>query len=117
VNGLGINGRGNGGGIFNSGSITITGGLVSGNLADDSGGGIANESGTLVLNDVVLNTNTALNSGGGLRSHGRNAIGIIHGGHPQLQGLETGSNTRRHLSVPFSQQDFLPARSLVCSIG
>jgi hypothetical protein len=62
-----------GGGIFNStGTVTLTDTSVSGNTADEAGGGIANgdypgsgaEGGTLTLNHTVVTNNTAGYGGG-----------------------------------------------------
>lgn len=53
----------NGGGIFNTGSGTLT--LNNSTVSGDSGGGIRN-SGTVILNNSTLSNNTAQYEGGGL---------------------------------------------------
>jgi hypothetical protein len=60
----------NGGGIDNSGALTLTDVTVSGNAAT-LGGGIANEAAaTLLVTDSILTGNTAIKSGGGLENMG-----------------------------------------------
>jgi hypothetical protein len=58
-----------GGGIFNSGLMTLTGSTLSGNFAADRGGGIFN-TGLLTLTDSTLDTNTATGGAGGSGSGG-----------------------------------------------
>lgn len=59
---------GNGGGIYNSGSLTLTNVSVSGNLAGH-GGGIYN-SGKLTLTRTTISSNHVLYSGGGIFNTG-----------------------------------------------
>jgi len=54
---------GSGGGIYNFGILTMTGSTVSGNTARDSGGGI-NNSGTLTMTGSTVSGNTARDGGG-----------------------------------------------------
>ena len=62
-----------GGGIYNKGSLTMTGGAVTGNKAgfdycekdEGRGGGIFN-AGTIILNGVRISENTSYNGGGGI---------------------------------------------------
>ncbi len=57
-----------GGGIFNSGTLTLTTVVVSGNHATNNnggGGGIWNEGGTLTLTNSSVSDNSAGNGGGG----------------------------------------------------
>ena len=56
---------GDGGGILNTGTLTLEGGNVSGNLSAGNGGGIFN-SGTVKILAGTLSGNTAGESGGGL---------------------------------------------------
>ncbi len=59
---------GSGGGIYNSGTLTVSGSTLSANSAS-SGGGTAN-SGKLVVRNSTLSGNTASNSGGGILNSG-----------------------------------------------
>lgn len=56
-----------GGGISNSGTLTLTNNVVSGNTAGGAGGGVTN-AGTLSLNGTTISGNTA-NSGAGIYSN------------------------------------------------
>ena len=59
-----------GGGGFIRGMLNMTGGNISGNYADDTGGGIyCADSGTFILKNVTISDNTADNDGGGLNIH------------------------------------------------
>jgi CSLREA domain-containing protein len=60
---------GDGGGIYNGGTLTLNNSTVSGNVASAGGGGIYN-SGTLALNNVTIANNTANNGGGILNDVG-----------------------------------------------
>ena len=64
----------NGGGIYNIGTgatLTLTDSTVSGNTANGShGGGIANNSGTVTLNNSTLSGNAAAGHGGGIWNGG-----------------------------------------------
>jgi CSLREA domain-containing protein len=62
-----------GGGIRNSGTLTLTNVTVSGNRATNNGGGIYS-TGTLILSKSTVSGNTAANDGGGLYN---NAAGIL----------------------------------------
>ena len=56
-----------GGGIYNTGSLTLTQSTVSGNFAEDDGGGICNESSTdLTLQQSTVSGNTSDDDGGGI---------------------------------------------------
>jgi hypothetical protein len=57
-----------GGGIYNSGTLTLTKSIVRGNAAD-FGAGISN-AGTLTLNDSTVSGNTAATFGGGILNNG-----------------------------------------------
>ena len=59
-----------GGGIYVSGSLTMTGGNVTGNIADDEGGGIyVEDSGRIDLDGVTISGNESDGDGGGLNIH------------------------------------------------
>lgn len=60
---------GHGGGIFNSGTITMTNVRVSGNVAVSDGGGIFNV-GTVTMSDVRITGNRSYFNGGGIDNHG-----------------------------------------------
>jgi hypothetical protein len=62
-----------GGGIFNSASLLVTGSAFISNTADFIGGGIANN-GTLTLTDTTLRDNSALFRGGGISNSSLAAI-------------------------------------------
>ena len=53
-----------GGGILNSGTLTVTNSTLSANSAIDGGGGIFNYSGTLTVTNSILNANSAIDGGG-----------------------------------------------------
>ncbi len=68
VTGGDINGTSDdGGGIRNSGVLTIEGSLITGNESFDSGGGIFNE-GTATLINSTISNNTTFEDGGGIYS-------------------------------------------------
>ena len=56
---------GNGGGVYNKGTLTITGAEISGNTCDFSGGGVNNE-GTLIMSSGKISGNTAGTAGVGV---------------------------------------------------
>jgi hypothetical protein len=60
---------GEGGAIFNSGTLTVTNCVISGNNASLNGGGIFN-GGTLTVNNSVLSGDSAGKYGGGLYNYG-----------------------------------------------
>ena len=55
-----------GGGIFNAGTLTLTNSTVSGNNADENGGGIFNDNGgtPMLTNSTVSGNNAAVDGGG-----------------------------------------------------
>ena len=59
---------GNGGGILNSGTLTMKDSTLSGNLASGAGGGIAHQDGnlnsTLTVKNSTLSNNSAYSGGG-----------------------------------------------------
>ena len=60
---------GSGGGIYNTGTVTITNSTFSGNSAGTSGGGIFNF-GTLTINNSTFSGNSTSTSGGGIYNTG-----------------------------------------------
>ncbi|MCR5360320.1 MAG: DUF2012 domain-containing protein [Thermoguttaceae bacterium] len=60
---------GDGGGIYNHGTLTLTNCTVSGNTASSYGGGIYNYSGTLTLTNCTVSGNTASSYGGGIYNY------------------------------------------------
>jgi hypothetical protein len=62
-------GAGQGAGLYNGGTLTVTGSTLSGNTAGDGGGGIYN-GGTLMVTGSTLSGNTASNPGGGIYNGG-----------------------------------------------
>ncbi|MEE9202242.1 MAG: hypothetical protein V3U31_03480, partial [Dehalococcoidia bacterium] len=54
-----------GGGIYNQGTLTLTNVTVSGNRTAKDGGGISSHGGTLTLTNSTVSDNSALNDGGG----------------------------------------------------
>ncbi|MBR5415503.1 MAG: hypothetical protein IK105_06160 [Thermoguttaceae bacterium] len=67
-----VSSYGEGGGICNTGTLTITNSTISGNTASGGGGnygdggGIYNESGTLTITNSTISGNTASDDGGGI---------------------------------------------------
>jgi hypothetical protein len=58
--------NGDGGGIFNNGSLTLINSSVNGNTASSQGGGIRINGGTLILTNSTVNGNTTIGLGGGI---------------------------------------------------
>ena len=84
-----------GGGIFNSGTLTLANSTISNNTANTGGGGIRNESGgTLAINSSDIGSNTAVGSwgGGGIRNDGALTITdtTINGNIAQHSGAGGG---------------------------
>ncbi|MGA2047994.1 MAG: choice-of-anchor Q domain-containing protein [Terracidiphilus sp.] len=68
---LGNGSNGLGGGIFNSGTLTVANSTVAGNQATANGGGIYNQTGaTLTLTNSTISTNLVGDFGGGVYSDG-----------------------------------------------
>lgn len=67
------NSNGNGGGISNAGSLTLTNVTVSDSVATEDGGGIYS-SGSLTVNSSTLSGNTASANGGGVSATGTTVI-------------------------------------------
>ena len=64
-----------GGGIYNSGTLTLVQSTVSDNLADDDGGGISNENGaSLTLTQSTVSGNASDDDGGGIYCVGSSTL-------------------------------------------
>ncbi|MGB7921641.1 MAG: immunoglobulin-like domain-containing protein [Pyrinomonadaceae bacterium] len=60
-----------GGGINNSGgTLSMIGGMVTGNIATGSGGGLSSAGGTISFDNTSINANAATASGGGIFNNG-----------------------------------------------
>ncbi len=59
-----------GGGIYNHGTLTLTGSTISGNAAASIGGGIANKYGSLTLDHSTIQGNSSGVDGGGIWNQG-----------------------------------------------
>ncbi|HEY1646661.1 MAG TPA: Ig-like domain repeat protein [Terracidiphilus sp.] len=94
-----------GGGIYNAGTLTVTGSTFSGNASSNSGGGIYNSaSSTLTLTGSTFSGNSATNYGGGIyngasstltvtgSTFSGNSTSIYDGGGIQNSGTVTGTN-------------------------
>ncbi len=66
----------NGGGILNSGNLTIYDCVISGNNSTGYGGGISNDGGSLQITESTISGNTATRGGGGI--HNKNGSTAIH---------------------------------------
>ncbi|MCL4742617.1 MAG: hypothetical protein KJZ54_10485 [Phycisphaerales bacterium] len=64
------NTAGQGGGIYNSGTLSLLGTTVSNNTADGEGGGIENDGGTVSITNSTISGNTAGSAGGGVDNFG-----------------------------------------------
>jgi predicted outer membrane repeat protein len=74
-----------GGGISNTGTLTLNNVIVTGNAATDDGGGIFNATGgTLTLTDVAISSNTATDDGGGI---------YVYDGTVTMTGVTINGNT------------------------
>ena len=74
-----------GGGIFNTGTLTLNNVIVTSNTATNNGGGINNNTGgTLTLTDVTISNNTATGDGGGMR---------VYDGTVTMTGVTVNGNT------------------------
>jgi hypothetical protein len=78
---------GGGGGIYNNGTMTINNSTFSGNQAR-IGGGIKNH-GTLTINNCTFSSNTAINLGGGIQSDPSRVLNIYNS---TFSGNSAGSN-------------------------
>jgi hypothetical protein len=69
--------KGQGGGISNLGTLTLTNSTVSSNIADDAGGGILN-TGFLTITRSTISANRANADGGGILDSGTNHLAITN---------------------------------------
>ena len=90
-----------GGGIYNQGTLTVSGSTVSNNTAPDQGGGIYNQ-GTLTLSGSTLSNNTG-GSGGGTTNVGMLTVNgsVVRGNHSV--GAGGGINNNGSLIVRNSE--------------
>lgn len=89
-----------GGGIFNSGTMSLLNTVVSNNSSDSGGGGIFNSGGTLnVNNSAIINNASKLNDGGGINSAGTltltNSIVTGNGSASGGGGIHIASGTAK----------------------
>lgn len=75
--------QGDGGGIFNSGTLTLSHTTVSGNQANNRGGGIFSSKGTLRITNSTVRSNSAEDRAGG----------IYNGGTLTISGSTISENT------------------------
>jgi CSLREA domain-containing protein len=68
---------GSGGGIYNTGSLTLSNSTLSGNHASTAGGGVYNN-GKLTLTDCTVQGNTATKRGGGIYSYPTATLSLAH---------------------------------------
>ena len=57
-----------GGGIFTTGTLTVTNSVFSGNRASNGGGGIGHGMGNVLVDHCTFNRNSAVNHGGGIET-------------------------------------------------
>ena len=91
-----------GGAVYNSGTLTLTGVTLAGNSASDKGGGLYNNQGTLTLVNDILADNTAPRGGGLYNFQGvvsltgdtlsGNTASVLGGGFYNYQGTATLAN-------------------------
>ena len=86
VTGNSANTTGSGGGVYNLGTLTITGAEISGNTCEYDGAGVDNEGGTLTMSSGKISGNTA-NYGGGVHNNGTFKMtgGTISGNYAKQQ--------------------------------
>jgi hypothetical protein len=76
-----------GAGIYNSGTLTINGGSITGNSGESQGGGIYNN-GTLTINGGSITGNSAGTSGGGIYNKGT----LYMSGNPSITNNTCGAH-------------------------
>jgi hypothetical protein len=74
--GVGATNAGNGGGIYNESTLTITNCIVTGNTSDFNAGGISNFGGTLTLTNSTVSGNSAGANGGGIFSDNNGTVTV-----------------------------------------
>lgn len=95
-----------GAGIFNFGTLTVSNSIITGNIADGSGGGIYNaDEGTLTVSNSIITGNTAHFNGGGIYNADEGRLMVIEstisgnqaksedGGGINNAGMSTVSNS------------------------
>ena len=106
----GAKNTGNGGAILNRGTLTIDGGTITGNTADQ-GGGIFNESGSLNVSGGEISGNSAGKNGGGIYSSGEltlkggSVTGNTCGGNGAGLYVEGDAGTFRMSGTPRIQEN------------
>ena len=98
----------NGGGITNSGTLTLERVIVAKNKSADDGGGVANVFGTLVMTDVLLIGNKAKDDAGGLeQDQGDITLDRVafvkNKAKDEAGGIEVEDSTFAGTNVTFSQ--------------
>jgi len=100
-------GGGGGGGVVNYGTMTLSGGEITGNVSGQNGGGIWNK-GTLHLNGGTITGNTANDKGAGIYARGESTL--------TLSGLtvitDNSSNQLGSNDLHINQDGKLPAITL-----
>lgn len=74
-----LSGLGNGGGIFNAGTVLVDGGEIANNRAARAGGGIESDAGQMTLRDSALTNNNAGINGGGLHISAAGVVTVTGG--------------------------------------
>jgi hypothetical protein len=74
--GSSYNTNGKGGGIFNSGTLTVSNCVISGNSASIGGGGIFNQGTLTVSSNSVLTGNSSSKYGGGIYNYGFSGVTV-----------------------------------------
>jgi hypothetical protein len=92
-------GYGDGGGLFNAGTLTVTGSTLSGNFGTfNNGGGISNY-GNLTLTGSSLSGNAATEEGGGISNYG---ILTLTGSSVSGNSADTGGGISNHSTLMVS---------------
>ena len=76
ISGNSANGTGDGGGIINGGSLTVINSTISGNSANGTGGGIRTSLGTVTIINSTISGNSADISGGGIYISSNSTVNV-----------------------------------------
>src|SRR6266545_4277792 len=102
-----------GGGLYNEGTATLTNVILSGNSANDNGGGIANfsEGAVVTLTNVTLSGNSATAFGGGITSNGTATLTnvTLSGNRADFEGggiASNGTTTLTNVTLSGNRADF-----------
>ena len=96
-----------GGGISNSGTLTLNSVVVTSNTATNTGGGINNKTGrTLTLTDVTINGNTATVDGGGMH---------VYAGTVTMAGVTVSGNTAGEVGGGISNTETMTLTNVTIS--